>query len=205
MCQEVETHRALTSRPAVHGRPRTRRLRNLAVGAALAIGVIFATAGPTLAGTKALEKEVAEALKGVSVKIRLIDKLGVDALGISVAVRGDRATLGGSVSKPESRKLAEEVVLSVEGIRHVEDEVTEKTPANAVAATEAAVRDATLELKVKSVLLTEIGAHALKVEVEAADGVVSLRGRPGDPESARLAVRKVRAMKGVKKVVDLLG
>lgn len=201
---EVGPHE-LESRPAVDGRPRASGLRTFAVGAALAVGVIFATAGPALAGPKDLEKEVAESLKGVSVKLRLIDKLGVDALGISVAVRGDRATLSGSVSKPESRKLAEEVVLSVEGVRHVENEVTEKSPANAVAATEAAVRDATLELRVKSVLLSEIGAHALKVDVEAADGVVSLRGRPGDPEFARLAVRKVREMKGVKKVVDLLG
>jgi osmotically-inducible protein OsmY len=182
-----------------------RSTRALAVAVVLSIGTLVWAAGPAVADTKPLEREVSEAMKTVSVKIRLIDKLGVDALGISVSVTGDRAILSGAVSTPASRRLAEEVALSVDGIRGVRNEVVEKTPANAVGATEAAVRNASLELKVKAVLLEEIGANALKVEVEAADGVVSLRGKPNDPETARVAVRKVRELKGVKKVVDLLG
>lgn len=182
-----------------------RRTRALAVVLALSIGTLVWAESPAFAETKPFEREVADAMKTVAVKIHLIDKLGVDALGISVAVAGDKATLSGTVSTAAQRSRAEEVALSVEGIRSVENEVTEKTPANAVAATETAVRNASLELKVKTVLLKEVGANALKIEVEAADGVVSLRGKVTDPDMARVAVRKVREVEGVKKVVDLLG
>lgn len=182
-----------------------RNARTLAVAVALSIGALVWSAGPALAESKPFEREVSEAMKTVSVKIRLVDKLGVDALGISVAVAGDKATLSGNVSSKANRNVAEEVALSVDGIRTVDNGLTEKTPANAVAATETAVKNASLELRVKAVLLKEIGANALKVEVEASDGVVSLRGKPDDPETARVAVRKVRELKGVRKVVDLLG
>jgi osmotically-inducible protein OsmY len=133
----------------------------------------------------AASNEVTEALDALSVKATLIDKLGADALAISVSVSGQTATLTGEVTKSPSQGLAEEVALSVAGIRKV----------NNVA----------LEMKVKTILLTEIGANALKIEVEAVDGIVSLRGRLDNPDTSKAAVKKTQAIKGVKKVVDLLG
>lgn len=182
-----------------------RRLRTLVAVAALSVSALVLTATRAEAGTTSLKRGVSEAMKEVSVKLHLIDKLGVDALGISVDVVGDKATLSGTVAKAASKGLASEVALSVDGIRNVDNNVVEKTPANAVGATEAAVKNASLELRVKAVLLEAIGTNAFKVEVEASDGVVSLRGKPDDPATARVAVRKVEALKGVRKVVDLLG
>ena len=80
-----------------------------------------------------------------------------------------------------------------------------KHAVSGVAASEATVENVALEMKVKTILLTEIGANALRIEVEAVDGVVSLRGKLDDPEASRAAVKKTHAIKGVKKVVDLLG
>ena len=149
--------------------------------------------------------EVTEALDAISVKSTLIDKLGADALGITVSVSGDKATLTGQVTKSPSQGLAEEVALSVKGIKQVDNKVTVKNAEGAVAATEASVNNVALEMKVKSILLTEIGANALKIEVEVVDGVVSLRGTLNNPDTSKAAVTKTRAIKGVKKVVDLLG
>lgn len=153
----------------------------------------------------AASTEVTEALDALSVKAMLIEKLGADALAISVSVSGERATLTGEVTKSASQGLAEEVVLSVAGIKKVDNRITVKHAVSGVAASEATVENVALEMKVKTILLTEIGANALRIEVEAVDGVVSLRGKLDDPEASRAAVKKTHAIKGVKRVVDLLG
>ena len=151
--------------------------------------------------------EVTEALNALSVKTTLIDKLGVDALAISVSVSGETTTLLlGEVTKSPSQGLSQgSGPLSVPGIKKVDNKITVKHAASGVAASEASVNNVALEMKVKSILLTEIGANALKIEVEAVDGVVSLRGKLDDPDTSKAAIKKTHAIKGVKKVVDLLG
>ncbi|MGE5716710.1 MAG: BON domain-containing protein, partial [Acidobacteriota bacterium] len=116
----------------------------------------------------------------------------------------ETATLTGEVAKSASQGLAEEVALSVEGIKKVENKVTVKDAARPLAASEASVKNVALEMKVKSILLTEIGKNALKIEVEVVDGVVSLRGKLDNPETAKAAIAKTRSIKGVKKVINLL-
>ena len=181
-----------------------RMMKSLTVLTALTVAALLSTARPAQAAEKTVDKEVSEALKALNVRIHLVDKLGGDALAISVAVSGENATLTGHVSKAASKGLAEQVALSVDGIKKVDNKVTDNAPAGAVAVTEAAVKNAALELKVKSILLGEIGTNALKIEVEAADGVVSLRGKKTSPDTDKAAVQKVKAIKGVRKVVNLL-
>lgn len=162
---------------------------------------------PLAAGENAAptaSQEVRDALQAISVKSKLIQKLGADALSISVSVSGETATLTGSVEKKATQELAKEVARSVKGIKSVDDKLEEKSPASPVKAAGSEVKDALLESKVKNVLITQIGANALKIEVEATDGVVSLRGKVDNPETARVAVKKTHTIKGVKKVVDLL-
>ncbi len=156
------------------------------------------------ANSKASSPEVTDALNGISVRTKLIEKLGTDALAIAVSVSGETATLTGEVAKSPSQGLAEEVALSVKGIKKVDNKVTVKNAEGAVAASESSVKNVSLEMKVKSILLTDIGANALKIEVEAVDGVVSLRGKLDDSNTSKAAVKKTRSIKGVKKVVDLL-
>jgi len=148
--------------------------------------------------------EVSDALTAVSVRATLIDKLGVDALRIKVSVSGETATLTGEVAKSASQGLAEEVALSVKGIKKVDNKVTQKDAEGVIGASEASVKNVALEMKVKGILLGEIGANALKIEVEVVDGVVSLRGKLADPETAKAALKKTRSIQGVKKVIDLL-
>ena len=162
------------------------------------------SASPATAAAEPVSTEVSEALKATSVKAKLIDKLGADALRITVSVSGETATLTGEVAKSPSQGLAEQVALSVEGIKKVDNKVTVKDAAGPLAASEASVKNVALEMKVKSILLTEIGKNALKIEVEVVDGVVSLRGKLDNPESAKAAIEKTRSIKGVKKVVNLL-
>jgi osmotically-inducible protein OsmY len=110
------------------------------------------------------------------------------------------------VEKTSSRDLAKEVALSVEGVKDVDNQlhVNPKHQATATRKVKAAIKNVVLESKVKNQLLTEIGVNALKIEVEASNGVVSLRGTVPNAEVEKLAVRKAEHAGGVKKVIDLL-
>ena len=175
------------------------------LAAALSVACLF-SAPPANARSKPKEvsPEVSNALQVVNVRSRLIDKLGSDALRIEVSVSGETATLTGEVAKSPSQGLAEQVALSVKGIKKVDNKVTVKDAAGAVDASEASVKNVALEMKVKGILLNDIGTNALKIEVEVVDGVVSLRGKLDSPAIAAEAVRKTHSIKGVRKVVDLL-
>jgi len=175
------------------------------LAAALSLTFLLSALPANAGGEReAVPAEVSEALRATSVKAKLIDKLGADALRIKVSVSGETATLSGEVAKSPSQGLAEQVALSVEGIKKVDNKVSVKDAAGPLAASEASVKNVALELKVKSILLTEIGKNALKIEVEVVDGVVSLRGKLDNPESSKAAITKTRSIEGVKKVVDLL-
>jgi osmotically-inducible protein OsmY len=166
--------------------------------------LVAAPAAEAKSKSKTMSPEVANALLEVNVSSKLIEKLGSDALMIKVAASGEMVTLTGEVAKSASQGLAEQVALSVKGVKKVDNKVTQKDAAGAVGASEASVSNVALEMKVKGVLLGEIGTNALKIEVEVVDGVVSLRGKLDNPETAKAAVKKATAIKGVKKVVNLL-
>lgn len=173
---------------------------------AAALSLAWLLSEPVNAADKpeTLPVEVSEALQATSVKARLIEKLGADALGIRVSVSGETATLTGEVAKSPSQGLAEQVSLSVEGIKKVDNNISVKEAVGVAAASEASVANVALEMKVKGILLAEIGRNAIKIEVEAVDGVVSLRGKLDSPETSKAAITKTRSIKGVKNVIDLL-
>lgn len=164
------------------------------------------------AGNEAVrEQDVADARLEREVGLALLEKLGEDGLGVTVDANGGRVTLIGAVDKRATQELAEEVAKSVPGVQSVDNrlfarqESPEKTaPGRAVGHAEREVDDAMLELRVGKNLMGEIGRYALDLEVEATDGVVSLRGTLPDPERKSLALKAARGTSGVKDIVDLL-
>jgi osmotically-inducible protein OsmY len=163
---------------------------------AMALGVVVlasCVAGPDAALTE------------LKVRAALLEKLGTDALGIKVTVVGDRVTLTGAVSKRSTEELAEEVARSVEGVMKVDNRLeVVASGGQAGDDVDAEASDSLLESRVKMALASEIGRHAWNVEVEATDGVVSLRGTVPDRQRREIAVKAAKNTKGVRKVVDLL-
>jgi osmotically-inducible protein OsmY len=170
----------------------------------LSAPLLVSNPSPAAVAPPAFDRQIDDALKALEVKTTLIEKLGSDALSIVVTVTGQTAMLTGEVSKDSSQALAEQVALSVEGIATVENKVTMQNPPQLTTATAGAVRNALVETKVKALLLKEIGASAFEIDVTAAQGVVSLRGRPDDRAAARATFAKIRGISGVKHIVDLL-
>ena len=176
------------------------------------LALLLAACAGTLPGTRspAVDPDVNNASIQADVYVALLEKLGKDGLPIDVEVLGSRAVLTGEVEQRSTQEVAEEVALSVPGVRSVDNRVTVAVPAartpmgQAVSHTELEVQDAVLEARIGKNLLAEIGRYALDVEVESTDGVVSLRGTLPDEERRRLALKATEGTSGVKKVVDLL-
>ena len=154
---------------------------------------------------------MADARLEADVRVALLEKLSDDALGVTVDASRGRVKLIGVVDKRSTQELAEEVAKSVPGVQSVDNQLSarEAPPEStavgkAVGHTEREVDDAILEMRVGKNLLGEIGRYALDLEVEATEGVVSLRGTLPDPERKSLALKVARETTGVKQVVDLL-
>lgn len=153
------------------------------------------------------ENHIDDAILHFEAKARLLDELGWAAIGIDVDSMNGHLVLSGEVPTRADRELAEEIVRSVDGVESVESLLTlegETTATTRVAEAEHEVRDALLETRLKAHLLEEIGRHALDIEIEAADGVVTLRGELDNEAHEKLALETASRTVGVKRVINLL-
>lgn len=159
----------------------------------------------------AVDRSISDASLQADVYVALLEKLGRDGLPIDVSVSNGRVILTGNVGQRSTQELAEEVVLSVPGVRGVDNRVTapsgsaaQTAPGQAADHMDLEVQDGILEARVGKNLLAEIGRYAFDLEIEASGGVVSLRGTLPDQERKTIALRAAEKTSGVKKVIDLL-
>lgn len=159
------------------------------------------------------DAEVAESLLELKVRAALLEKLGSDLLDVGVDAEGGRVVLTGQVESRANQELAEEVALAVEGVDKVKNRLKvrpkadrdEDTPvADAVADAEHEVNDGLLESRIKVKLLGELGRRAFAIEVEATEGVVTLRGKVPDEARRKIALDTAQSVSGVEEVIDLL-
>lgn len=170
-----------------------------------------ACAGTVSPQRAATERSISDASLQADVYVALLEKLGRDGLPIDVSVSNGRVMLTGNVEQRSTQELAEEVVLSVPGVRDVDNRVAapsgsaaQTAPGQAADHVDLEVQDGILEARVGKNLLAEIGRYAFDVEIEASGGVVSLRGTLPDQERKTIALRAAEKTAGVKKVIDLL-
>ena len=165
---------------------------------ALFAAVLPLVAGAAYAATNA-EMEA-------SIRAALVDKLGADAKTIHVAFFDGKAVLSGKVAQDSTQEIAKEVALYVQGVSRVENEIESANPRRVIGGGKMIdeTKDTTVEAEVKSALHNEIGDHSKPLEVEACDGVVSVRGPVPDKARHDLAMAAAKKVGGVTKVIDLL-
>ncbi|MES1245778.1 MAG: BON domain-containing protein [Acidobacteriota bacterium] len=183
----------------------------LLVVSLLAALLVGACAGASSPMHQATDRSITDAGVQADVYVALLEKLGRDGLPVDVSVLNGRVILTGNVAQRSTQELAEEVALSVPGVRSVDNRVTAPTssaaqtaPGQAADHVDLEVQDALLEARVKRKLLAEISRYAFDLEVEASGGVVSLRGTLPDQERKSIALRAAQETAGVNKVIDLL-
>ena len=169
----------------------------------IAIAALLLAAVAPLAFSRALS--ASDDSPGKAIQAALVDKLGADAKTIQVAFYDGKAVLSGKVTDDATQELAKEVALSVPGVTKVENQVEaakERSVGSGKMIAEQA--DMALESGVKDVLRREVGKVAGDLEVEACDGIVSLRGAVPDQARHDLVMSAAKKVAKVTKVVDLL-
>jgi osmotically-inducible protein OsmY len=146
------------------------------------------------------------------VRAVLLEKGGHKAIPIAVTMDRTTCILTGDVESAVVQELAQEVALSVEGVKKVDNRLRVKgapsmsqmTPEQSGEHNAQELADAKLESSVKLALWKAIGTGARRLEVEAVQGVVSVRGPVADEERKKVALKTVGELQGVKSVVDLI-
>lgn len=170
------------------------------------------TAVPQAADSPQEQTRFDEALMRLRIRRSLLAHLKTEALDVEVEVVGNTVVLSGDVEEHADRMVAEEVARSVSGVTEVNNEIAVEADAGesdgpitrGARATERELADATLELRVQTRLVRELGEIGFRIEVEASDGVVSLRGRIPDAQRKERAVESAEQVSGVEEVHDLL-
>jgi len=187
--------------------------RRLALTLVVALAAIAGLPAVAIGQETAATSQDAAASLEQQLATMLVDKLGEDARTIRVIVNSKgKAMLIGTAARRSTQELAKEVALFVPGVKKVENKV-EYVPAavaegntaeKAMEKTGDEASDSGLETSVKYHLNREIGKTAWKIEVEAVEGVVSLRGTVPDQARYDIALKTAESVKGVKQVIDLL-
>ena len=183
-----------------------------AIAITIATIAVLAASGAARAQAPQEDENLTALLAAEQVKATLLEKGGAKALPIRVTMDRATAILTGEVESKVIQELAKEVALSVDGVKKVDNRLRvagEKPNAersNAEASQDAVgeLNDARLESAVKTALYREIGVRASKLEVEAVNGVVSVRGAVPDAARKQIVLDTLRARKDVKQVIDLM-
>lgn len=139
------------------------------------------------------------------VAAKLVDTFGDDAKTIRVTFVDGKAILTGKVVERSTQELAEQVALYFPEVSKVDNQLAAEKDRNIVQGRlKDEGYDAALESEAKAMLTSEIGQYAKDINVEAADGVVALRGTVPDETRHKLAMDSLSKVKNVTKVVDLL-
>ncbi len=150
-----------------------------------------------------------EAAIHVKVRAVLLEHFGTDALSIGIQVSGGNVVLSGSVEKGNTQELAPQAAKSVKGVEKVDNQIQVGATSVSKAKTSAdrtktKLKNALLEAKVKARLFDQVGGNAMKIEVEASGGVVSLKGTVPTAEIRKTALDTAKKTGGVSRVHNFL-
>lgn len=136
---------------------------------------------------------------------------------MDVDVQDGVVTLGGAVESSVEKDLAEEIAMSVSGVKDVKNNLSIESNSGAREKDKdsesmtkeksdfaRAVKDATITAKVKSRLLWNTNTDGLEIDVDTENGVVFLNGTADSSAKKDLAVQIAQNTSGVKKVEDNL-
>lgn len=175
-------------------------MKFITIAASLSL-LVLAYGGCTASQQQRAKSTANDALIAAQVrtKIATIDPATVSL--VSVDVENRRVTLSGQVHSDQERMQVDQAVRGIAGIAGVDDrlKVNPKAPtANEIAA------DLELQTRVQAAIAAQTGVNALKIQVSAHNGVVTLEGTVVSNTVHTLVRETVRTVPGVARIVDRL-
>ncbi len=165
----------------------------------LAMALLVALVGCSPAQQERAKAQANDALIAAQVKARIagIDPATVTLVNVDVNQR--HVTLTGQVHSDAERTQVDQAVRAIDGIAGVDDRlrVNPTAPtANEIAA------DLALQARVQTAIAAQTGVNALKINVSAHHGVVTLAGTVTSGAAHTLVLQAARGVPGVARVID---
>ena len=183
------------------------QLKTLALATATA-GLICLAPFAAYAAEGDASRELSEARQEGSIWTAFALNRHLNPFTIDVDVENGSAKLTGKVETDVERDLAEQIALGIEGVKKVDNQLTLDPAFEAKASAEPNLSqrfdDATLVATVKSKLLWNSNTEGLDINVNAANGKVSLTGNAQSAEAKELAGRLAANTDGVREVNNQL-
>jgi hyperosmotically inducible periplasmic protein len=193
----------------------TRHIRKTALAAAIAasLGLGLAACDPaSQPGTQTQAigdgAAVSDAAITDQVQARLASEPNLETTNIDVTTNNGVVTLRGTVRDDAARSAADRAVMSIAGVRSVNNDLTTSgggaaasdSLRGAVAGAQEAISDAWITTQVESELLADSVSQAFDVSVETQDGVVMLEGTLPNQSDVDHVIALARSVDGVRRV-----
>src|SRR4051812_27368855 len=139
-------------------------------------------APPPATTSSSMSDQIGDARREAQIWTTYATNPHLHALDLKVEVKGDRATLNGTVQSGAAKDLAEQIALGVEGIKRVDNRLVVNNsyePPKRAAGDRSfgdVVSDATITASVKSKLLWDSHTDGLDIHVDTNNGHVTLTG-----------------------------
>jgi osmotically-inducible protein OsmY len=172
------------------------------------VGFIGLTPFTAYAAEGDTSRELSEARQEGSIWTAFALNRHLNPFTIDVDVENGSAKLTGKVETDVERDLAEQIALGIDGVTKVDNQLTLDPVFEAKVSSEPSMSqrfdDATLVATVKSKLLWNSNTEGLDINVDAANGMVSLTGTAPSGEAKDLAGRLAANTNGVREVKNML-
>lgn len=188
------------STKATHGTP----VRYTLIAAAVAFGLGVtpaASAGDAAAPRAKSDSRVSDTDITASVKLKLTGLRSLRGSDIRVTTTNAVVTLDGTVPGSMARFKAEDIALTVDGVKSVDDNLRTPHSGNTVAKTEHLVSDTWITAKVKSDILADSVSKGFAVDVVTNHGVVVLKGSLANQDAIDHVKDIAGKVDGVKSVI----
>jgi hyperosmotically inducible periplasmic protein len=132
-------------------------------------------------------------------KVALMSKPGISPFAVNVDTRDAVVTLFGTVNSENAKKIAEQQVKQIDGVKAVENEL-QVVPDVAAARVEA--QDEDIAAAVEARLADRESLRGSEIDVEVSNGVVRLSGTVPSSGDRLTALTVARGTQGVESIVD---
>src|SRR5579859_6208082 len=177
----------------------------IAAAMAFGFGVTTAAIADDAAAPQAKSDSMGAAISDTDitakVKLGMTGLKGLRSSDIKVTTTNAVVTLDGTVTSSKARSMAENVALSVDGVKGVDDKLRTPHSSGTAAKTEHLVSDTWITAKVKSDILADSACKGFDVNVATTHGVVVLKGSLANQDAIDHVKGIAEKVDGVKSVI----
>jgi hyperosmotically inducible protein len=171
----------------------------------ISLALITGLSTSAMASTNSWEKEAMDAWIDGKAEATLLFNGNLNSFDINTDVKMGTVTLTGKVDNEIEKELAEELVLSIEGVKDVENNLTVFNPDIKKDSEKASnFTDAKISTVITSRLIFESEVSGLDIDVDVDDRKVTLNGEVSSEAERDLALAIAKNTKDVKSVTDKL-